>query len=189
MQILNSQINQIVDFSAILQAKYINLDCTDFFLVETFLKMKDLFQQQALYKNISIKTHIDKEIARESIFNDPKRLENIMIDLIQNALKYCNTGEISIVAASDHTDPGLIKVSICNTTTDSQTTNFINSLEKIMSMSPDSKEKVALKSMSKKDATTHSLYGGSFSPRSFLIAVIRFLDSWISSATPFFRSI
>lgn len=82
VQILNSQVDQIIDFSMLQKGEHLALDFTSFRIRDLFNKMKRLFSTQTQFKNISMKFQESGSIENGEIVNDKTRLENVMIDLI-----------------------------------------------------------------------------------------------------------
>lgn len=112
---LISIINDILDFSKI-EAGRLALEKTPFNLLETITELTDVFAEQAEWKEISLKTEIDSDIPF-SIEGDPVRFRQIMINLVSNALKFTEQGEIIIRAqtVASAADYVIIKFEIADT--------------------------------------------------------------------------
>jgi signal transduction histidine kinase/DNA-binding response OmpR family regulator len=58
------------------------------------------FESYALQKNIKLEFRADEQLASESIFIDPDKMEKVMINLLANALKYTSSGgKVEVVVA------------------------------------------------------------------------------------------
>ncbi len=87
-------INDILDFSKI-QAGKLTLEKIDFKLNEIIDNIKAIFKPRILDKRILFDFNIDKNIP--AILNgDPYRLNQILVNLIGNAVKFTQTGGITV---------------------------------------------------------------------------------------------
>lgn len=89
-------INDILDFSKI-EAGKIELENVNFEVKSIIEDILNLFIIKALEKNIKIKYYIDKNIPRW-INGDVTRLKQILINLVSNAIKFTDKGEIYLKA-------------------------------------------------------------------------------------------
>ncbi|MNH85624.1 Autoinducer 2 sensor kinase/phosphatase LuxQ [compost metagenome] len=87
-------LNDVLDFSKIEAGKMV-LDYDWFDLSASISSVIDLFTPAAMEKNISLSTWIDPEIPA-TIRSDSSRLRQILINLVSNALKFTETGSITI---------------------------------------------------------------------------------------------
>ncbi len=92
-------INDILDFSKI-EAGKITVENVDFQLHQLFDKLSDLFSVQAAIRNIELIIGIEPGVPA-ALHGDPLRLEQIFINLLGNALKYTDSGEIIVHATID----------------------------------------------------------------------------------------
>ena len=89
-------INDILDFSKI-EAGKLELELIDFDPVWLVESVSDLFALQARNKNLSLMSFID--LAMPTRLNgDPDRLRQILNNLVSNALKFCQHGDVIIRA-------------------------------------------------------------------------------------------
>ncbi|HOF02111.1 MAG TPA: ATP-binding protein [Spirochaetota bacterium] len=93
---LLSLINDILDLSKIESGK-LTLEKNDFNLIDAVESAVDLAALSAAKKGIEIISFIDDKIP-PFIKGDPVRIRQILINLINNAIKFTNTGEIEITA-------------------------------------------------------------------------------------------
>ena len=87
-------INDILDFSKI-EAGKMTLEREPFLLRDIFDHLSDLFRSQAAKKNIELVFSIAEE-CRYSLVGDALRLEQILLNLIGNALKFTEEGEVDV---------------------------------------------------------------------------------------------
>jgi len=90
---LLSIINDILDFSKI-EAGRISLERINFNLFDKLDETIKLLQFQATKKGIYLKHEVSREIPPE-ISGDPLRTKQILINLINNAIKYTQTGGVT----------------------------------------------------------------------------------------------
>jgi len=89
-------INDVLDFSKIETGK-LELELVDFDPVWLVESVSDLFAMQARGKDLSLMTFIDPAMPMK-LCGDPDRLRQILTNLVGNAIKFCNYGEIVIRA-------------------------------------------------------------------------------------------
>ena len=88
-------INDILDFSKI-EAGKLNIEKISFNLIEILDALKIMFKQKANDKQISFNVYIDSNTPK-FIYGDPTRLNQILINLINNAIKFTKQGSVSLV--------------------------------------------------------------------------------------------
>lgn len=91
-------INDILDFSKI-ESQRLELESYPFQLRECFEDAIELFAQNAAAKNIALVCDIDPDVP-PAIVGDATRLRQILVNLIGNALKFTDTGEITVTVTS-----------------------------------------------------------------------------------------
>ena len=87
-------INDILDFSKI-EAGKLDIEATNFQLQDVLEDLAALFADQAAKKDIEIVMHRNKEVP-SALVGDPLRLRQILVNLINNAVKFTKKGEIYI---------------------------------------------------------------------------------------------
>ncbi|HEY9838483.1 MAG TPA: response regulator, partial [Vampirovibrionales bacterium] len=87
-------INDILDFSK-LEAREMNLNPIDFELDECIESVVDLMVAPAQEKGLDLGICIDRNVPRH-LFGDPARLRQILLNLVNNAIKFTEVGEVSI---------------------------------------------------------------------------------------------
>jgi len=95
-QSLLSVINDILDFSKI-EAGKLELQSVEFPLSETLADVVDIFASQAASKQIELIGHIPPDLPGW-VVGDPERLRQILINILGNAVKFTETGSISLSA-------------------------------------------------------------------------------------------
>ncbi|MDM8556422.1 response regulator [Desulfococcaceae bacterium HSG7] len=87
-------INDILDFSKI-EAGKLNLETAPFFLPKVLDKLTSVFYIKTAEKGIELLTHFDEDVPWHLI-GDALRLEQVLINLVNNAIKFTDHGEILI---------------------------------------------------------------------------------------------
>jgi PAS domain S-box-containing protein len=87
-------INDILDFSKIESGKMI-LEAIDFDLRSVVESVVDLLAEEAQKKHLELATFIHKEVP-ETLRGDPVRLRQILLNLVGNAIKFTNQGEVVV---------------------------------------------------------------------------------------------
>ncbi|MCH2198664.1 MAG: ATP-binding protein [Flavobacteriales bacterium] len=93
---LMSLINDILDFSAIESGK-ISFEETNFDFPYICRRLKETFRHQASEKGLKFVLTIDDDIPQQLI-GDPTKLNQVLINLIGNALKFTDVGKIRMDA-------------------------------------------------------------------------------------------
>ena len=87
-------INDILDFSKI-EAGRLDFEIIDFALQQTIDETVKLFAREARRKNITLKSHIHRKVPAY-LRGDPSRLRQILINLMSNAIKFTESGGITV---------------------------------------------------------------------------------------------
>lgn len=90
-------INDILDLASIESGK-LNFEKIAFNLSEMFYSLKSTFDHQAREKRIALQFDLEPE-ANQLVVGDPVRLNQILINLISNALKFTHRGRIDVKCA------------------------------------------------------------------------------------------
>ncbi|QOV88073.1 ATP-binding protein [Humisphaera borealis] len=99
-QSLLSVINDILDFSKI-ESGQMEAEAYGFDVVEIVEHVADLFSRRADEKGIALNVSIDPKVPRR-VIGDGARLKQIVTNLVNNALKFTNKGEITIQCEPCH---------------------------------------------------------------------------------------
>lgn len=91
-------INDILDFSKI-EANRLDLEVLEVDVAELAEDVASLFAERALEKGLDLAVYVDPAIATVSV--DPTRLRQILSNLINNAVKFTETGGVQLSIAPD----------------------------------------------------------------------------------------
>jgi len=108
-------INDILDYSKI-ELNKITLNEKPFVLIDIFQTIISMFKHQVQSKNMAIIFHLAPECNIELI-GDPVRVRQIMVNLVGNAVKFTEKGQIWVQTESLHQTPESIYISISVTDT------------------------------------------------------------------------
>ncbi|MBY0279898.1 response regulator [Candidatus Binatia bacterium] len=89
-------INDILDFSKI-DAGRMELDTTAFDVGTTVEEAAELLAERAHAKQLELSVHVESDLRRA--IGDPGRLRQILVNLIGNAVKFTETGEVRVHAS------------------------------------------------------------------------------------------
>ncbi|HWU44697.1 MAG TPA: ATP-binding protein, partial [Bdellovibrio sp.] len=111
-------INDILDISKI-EAREVRLEKIAFDLESTTKNICDILKQKALEKNLKFNLKIDLgDTQTHIIVGDPTRLRQILFNLIGNAIKFTQTGEITVSVHFENLHGGkFVRFSISDTGT------------------------------------------------------------------------
>jgi PAS domain S-box-containing protein len=87
-------INDILDLSKI-EAERLQIEPTGCSPVQLLADVVSLMRPQAAAKHLKLKTELDHPLP-ESVFTDPVRLRQILVNLVGNAIKFTDQGEVCI---------------------------------------------------------------------------------------------
>ncbi len=87
-------INDILDFSKIEEGK-IKIENTRFNASQLLTNMKNTFKSKAENKNLEFNLTVGEDVP-ESLIGDPHRLSQILVNLIDNAIKFTEAGKINV---------------------------------------------------------------------------------------------
>jgi PAS domain S-box-containing protein len=88
-------INDILDFSKIQSGKFVFEDI-EFKLSQLISTITELMHPKAAEKNLQLSSKIDDAIL-DNLIGDPTRLNQILLNLVGNAIKFTKQGEVKIV--------------------------------------------------------------------------------------------
>ncbi len=107
-------INDILDFSKI-EAGKLNIEKTEFYLDDVLENLANLVNLKAEEKGIEILFRRDISIS-DALIGDPLRLGQILVNLVQNAIKFTDDGEVIVSIELAHDKDNIIKIyfSVCD---------------------------------------------------------------------------
>lgn len=111
-QSLLTLLNDILDFSKI-EAKKLELEHTDFLLNNSIQRLLNVCSFSADEKQLKLNVHIENDVPT-SLTGDALRLEQILINLVNNAIKFTEKGDINIVVSlvKQHDNINTLKFSV-----------------------------------------------------------------------------
>ncbi len=101
-------INDILDFSKI-EAGKLELDAIDFDLEKVISDTVRLISLRAHEKKIELAYQISRDTPCKLI-GDPLRLRQVLVNLIGNAIKFTQEGEVVVHAEAESTDDGRVRI-------------------------------------------------------------------------------
>ncbi len=108
-------INDILDFSK-MQSGKVSFEQINFRLSQTMSTVTEMMLPKSVEKNIQLSTVIDKNI-HDRLIGDPTRLNQILLNLLGNAVKFTPKGEIKITVSllSENNEQVELKFSVKDT--------------------------------------------------------------------------
>src|SRR5436190_10813029 len=101
-------INDILDFSKI-EAGKLDIEEADFRFEDVLNNLSTVVGQKAAEKNLEFLIAADPDVP-PNLVGDPLRLGQILINLVNNALKFTESGEVIVSAGLAETEPGRVKL-------------------------------------------------------------------------------
>lgn len=101
-------INDILDFSKI-EAGKLQIESIPFDITQTVDKTAEVFQPLAKDKKLSFECNLDRKIRKE-VLGDPTRLNQVLINLLGNAFKFTEEGEVVLKVELIEKDKQVYKV-------------------------------------------------------------------------------
>ncbi|GAB1410136.1 hypothetical protein MASR1M90_12900 [Desulfovibrionales bacterium] len=100
-------INDVLDLSKI-NADKLDIVVTDFETSRLYRSIPNIFRAQTLAKHTRLNLEIDPAMP-QMLHGDPNRIQQILFNLVGNAVKFTNQGEVTVHLAveSSQTDPSL----------------------------------------------------------------------------------
>ena len=108
-------INDILDLSKV-EVGHLELESTDFDLSDLIEKAIEILAMRANEKGLELACHLSHDIPC-AVIGDPNRLHQILINLISNAIKFTDSGSVTVRVMQDPElpTPGAIRFSISDT--------------------------------------------------------------------------
>lgn len=103
-------LNDVLDFSKI-EANKIIVENVDFAFRPLLEGMKKMLQAAAINKGLELVTAIDQSIP-QILGGDPARLQQVLLNLVGNAIKFTDAGRVEIKAACLSQDANTVQVKI-----------------------------------------------------------------------------
>ena len=108
-------INDILDLSKV-EVGHLELESTDFDLSDLVEKAIEILAMRANEKGLELACHLSPDVPR-AVIGDPTRLHQILINLISNAIKFTDSGSVTVWVMQDPElpMPGAIRFSVSDT--------------------------------------------------------------------------
>jgi signal transduction histidine kinase/DNA-binding response OmpR family regulator/HPt (histidine-containing phosphotransfer) domain-containing protein len=108
-------INDILDFSKI-EAGRLELVCSDFSLRDCVRDTSELMGVRAQEKGLSLRFEVEADVP-DALVGDPGRLRQILINLLGNAVKFTDAGEVGVRVAleADEQDAAVLHFVVTDT--------------------------------------------------------------------------
>ena len=101
-------INDILDFSKI-EAGQLHIEQIPFNTLELLNSIKLIFEQKAISKGVAFQLHIENHFP-EWLSGDPTRLNQILTNVISNAIKFTHHGTVSLICQAQETTQNTVLV-------------------------------------------------------------------------------
>ena len=101
--ILLGLVNDVLDFSKV-EANQLKLENIEFDLENLLSDIERIISVSAAKKNLPLTKDIEKELLLNSFFGDPTRIGQVLANLISNAVKFTQQGNVSISAIIESQD-------------------------------------------------------------------------------------
>lgn len=88
-------VNEILDFNRINSDKFV-ITCKPFNLLSVVEQVVDIIAIQAQRKKLVFEKNIELSEQNRTVYGDPFRLKQILLNLLNNAVKFTNTGSIGL---------------------------------------------------------------------------------------------
>jgi two-component system, sensor histidine kinase and response regulator len=108
-------INDILDLSKV-EVGHLELESTDFDLSDLVEKAIEILAMRANEKDLELACHLSPDVPC-AVIGDPNRLHQILINLISNAIKFTDSGSVTVRVTQDpeRPMPGAIRFSVSDT--------------------------------------------------------------------------
>lgn len=137
-------INDILDFSKI-EAGKMQFERTDFYLEDVLERLADLSIIKARDKGLELLFNVDNDVPT-ALVGDPMRLGQVLINLLNNAIKFTEKGEVSVLISKMIDEPEGVRL------------NF-EIRDTGIGLSAEQRDKL-FTAFSQADSTTSRKYGG-----------------------------
>ena len=109
---LSLLVNEILDFSKLKNSNIkLNLRPTDLYAVISLAVL--LMTPLARKKNIELKSNMSRNLP--AVMADENRLQQILLNIIGNAIKFTDTGSVTVDASINEETPGLVTIRVADT--------------------------------------------------------------------------
>ena len=106
-------LNDILDFSKI-ESGLLNIDRHRFNLRELHHELQSMFAMRCKDKGLNLEFHLDAEIPHQNV-GDSHRIKQILVNIVGNAVKFTDQGQVTVHVAKDVANDGLYQWKIQDT--------------------------------------------------------------------------
>lgn len=106
-------INDILDFSKV-EAGQLKIEKIEFNIIDTIERTVDLVSMEAHKKELEILIDIDPDLPA-ILIGDPGRIQQIVLNLVKNAVKFTGKGQITVKAGAKKNQAQLLLVEVVDT--------------------------------------------------------------------------
>jgi len=108
-------VNDILDLSKV-EAEQLELERTGFSLRDLLEKVKEMVADRAVEKGLALVCEVAPDVPTDRI-GDPTRLRQVLLNLLGNAIKFTESGEVTLRVApdADAAVPGALRFSVSDT--------------------------------------------------------------------------
>ncbi len=106
-------LNDILDFEKI-ERGGMSLESVSFKLEKLVQDVRILMSGHAAQKGIALNTHIDEDVP-VAVIGDPTRLRQILLNLVNNAIKFTDEGNVMVKVSRHESNPFLLSFSVIDT--------------------------------------------------------------------------
>ena len=114
-KMLLNLVNDILDLSQ-MEMKKMEISPGNYKMEELFEELVDIVQVQMEEKKLEFILDIDQNLP-SVLYGDEKRIKQIVLNILSNAVKYTKTGSVTLAARSEHVEPDKISLQISVTDT------------------------------------------------------------------------
>jgi len=160
-------LNDILDFSKI-EAGKLEMETVKFRLSDILAETKDLFAQKVKEQGLGFDVNMPSDLP-ETIVGDPLRLKQILLNLINNAIKFTKQGEISVGIKKKHQNARHVELEFLVKDTG-------------IGLAPDQMEDL-FEAFSQADTSTTRKYGGTGLGLAISKSLVEMMDGkiWVES--------
>ena len=108
--LLLSVVNDILDLSKI-EAGKLELERSEFFLLEVLVDVASVLALPAEQKGLALSCIPDPSVAID-VVGDPSRLRQVLMNLVSNAVKFTDRGEVTVTARAEGESEGRVRVRV-----------------------------------------------------------------------------
>jgi len=108
-ELLSRLIGDVLDLSKI-EAGHLQIEKVDFTMADFMATAAQSFKHQAQDKGIKLTLHFETAVPK-IIHSDPMRLRQLLFNVVGNAIKFTERGEVAVIVACD-SDKGLMRISV-----------------------------------------------------------------------------